>query len=157
MNNYRISEGLHITMEKITYGTSTQFGYELIRDHVIPSVLGVHEGEILYWAGKELARKFPIFSIEEIPSFFIEAGWGNLTLVKTSKKEVFYELADDENAIKIEQRKFQLEAGFIAEQYQKLNGVLTECYSEPKQKTKSVHFHVKWDNKVEIIKEDVPK
>ena len=150
-------EGLYEMVEKVTYDTSTQFGYELIRDHVLPSVLGVHEGEILYWAGKELARKFPIFSIEEIPSFFIEAGWGTLTLVKSSKKESFYELADDENAIKVELRKFQLEAGFIAEQYQKLNGFLTECYAEPKQKNKSVHFHVKWDTKETIVKEDVPK
>lgn len=143
--------------ENVKYETSTQFGYELIRDHVLPSVLGVHEGEILYWAGKELARKFPIFSIEEIPSFFIEAGWGNLTLLKSSKKESFYELADDVNAIKVELRKFQLEAGFIAEQYQKLNGVLTECYAEPKPNNKSVHFHIKWDTKEVILKEDVPK
>lgn len=143
-------EGLHKTLEENTYATATQFGYELIRDHVLPSVLGVHEGEILYWAGKEIARKFPIFNIEEIPAFFTEAGWGNLTLVKSSKKETFYKLEDDANAIKIEQRKFQLEAGFIAEQYQILHGVLTECHAEPKQRNKSVQFHVKWDQKATI-------
>lgn len=130
--------------------TTTQFGYEIIRDHVLPSVLGVHEGEILYWAGKEVARKFPTFSIEEIPAFFIEAGWGNLTLLKTSKKEAFYELTGIAESVKIEQRKFQLEAGFIAEQYQKLSGVLTECYTEPKRRNKSVQFHVKWDTKMKM-------
>ena len=137
-------------MEKNTYGAPTQFGYEIIRDHVLPSVLGVHESEILYWAGKEIARKFPVFSIEEISFFFTEAGWGNLTLVESSKKEAFYELADDIDATKIEQRKFQLEAGFIAEQYQKLTGILTECHAEPKPKHKTVQFHVKWDKKMPV-------
>lgn len=114
---------------------------------MLSSVLGAHEGEILYWAGKDIARQFPIFSIEEIPAFFTEAGWGNLTLLESSKKEAFYELANDIDAIKIKQRKFQLEAGFIAEQYQKLTGILTECHAEPKPKHKTVRFHVKWDKK----------
>ncbi len=60
-------EGLHAPMEKTTYGTPTKFGYEILRDHVLPSILGTHESDILYWAGKEVARKFPVFSIEEIP------------------------------------------------------------------------------------------
>ena len=38
----------------------TSFGYELIRDHVLASILGKHEKDILYWAGKDLARKFPL-------------------------------------------------------------------------------------------------
>ena len=63
-------------------GTPTRFGYEIIRDHVLPSILGKNEAEILYWAGKEVARKFPIFTTEELPSFFVEAGWGTLTLEK---------------------------------------------------------------------------
>ncbi len=137
-------------LNRKTSGSATQFGYELLRDHLLPSVLGVHEGEILYWAGKEIARKFPIFSIDELPSFFVEAGWGNLILLKSSKKEAYYELTDHAESIKIEERKFQLEAGFIAEQYQKLNGILTECYAEPERKKDIVQFHVKWDLKMSI-------
>ena len=49
---------------------------KLLRDHVLPSILGQHEEDILYWAGKEIARKFPVFTIEELPIFFTEAGWG---------------------------------------------------------------------------------
>ena len=49
--------------------TIPTFGYELIRDNILRSVLGKHEEEVLYWAGKELARKFPLFSIEEAASF----------------------------------------------------------------------------------------
>ena len=51
--------------------------------------------EILYWAGKEVARKFPIFTIEELTTFFTEAGWGLLTLEKTSKEEAFYSLKNN--------------------------------------------------------------
>ncbi len=128
----------------------TRFGYELLRDQVLPSILGAHEGEILYWAGKELARKFPVFSIEEIPSFFIEAGWGNLSLGKSSKKESFYTLTNDTYSMKVIERTYQLEAGFIAEQYQKLTGLLTECHSELDIKSEQVQFQVKWDSKTKI-------
>lgn len=155
MNNYSpYSEGLHKLLEKIINETIPLFGYELIRDHLLPSVLGVHEGEILYWAGKEIARKFPLFSTEEIPAFFAEAGWGNLSLIKLSKKEAFYELTNDTIDLKVDQRKFQLEAGFIAEQYQKLNNVLTECHADIKKRNQSIHFQVKWDPKTIIDKKD---
>ncbi|WP_075527434.1 YslB family protein [Sporosarcina ureilytica] len=134
-------------MENHTYGGPTQFGYELIRDHVLPSILGKHEGDILYWAGKEIARKFPVFSMEEIPSFFLEAGWGQLQLEKTSKKEAFYQLISPGENLKISDRNFQLEAGFLAEQYQKLNGMLTECYADSKRNDQSITFHLAWDKK----------
>lgn len=147
---YHYLEGLHTKLDNNTNGTPTRFGYELLRDHVLPSVLGSHEGEILYWSGKEIARKFPIFSIDELPSFFIEAGWGTLSLKKSSKKEVFYTLTNNTYSMKVTERTYQLEAGFIAEQYQKINGFLTECYAEPKVKSEQVQFQVKWDTKTII-------
>ncbi|WP_269050525.1 DUF2507 domain-containing protein [Sporosarcina sp. G11-34] len=139
-------------MEKVTYGTPTRFGYELLRDHVLPSILGTHEEDILYWLGKELARKFPIFSLDELSSFFAEAGWGLLLIEKTSKHESFYTLKDDDEHLNIQERNFQLEAGFIAEQHQKINGVLTECFGEKQVKSAGSHvlFHVKWDLKSKI-------
>ncbi len=137
-------------MDKNTYEKTSQFGYELIRDHVIPSILGKHEGDILYWAGKELARKFPVFDTEEIPAFFHEAGWGELTAEKTSKKEAFYKLHSPSEPFKVSERNFQLEAGFIAEQFQKLNGFLTECYAKPNSKDHSVTLHIAWDKKEAI-------
>ncbi len=47
-------------------------------------------------------------------------------------------------------RTFNLEAGFIAEQYQKLNGVLTECFGEQQPKEAAIQFQVKWDAKIPI-------
>lgn len=126
------------------------FGYEIIRDHVLSSILGKHENDVLYWAGKELARKFPLFSIEEAHSFFEQAGWGTLSLEKENKDSATYVLMVDQNILKTNQRCFRLEAGFLAEQTQKLNGFLTECYDEIDHKHGHVKFTVKWDIK-EVI------
>lgn len=136
-------------MKNTIYGSPTGFGYEILRDHVLPSILGKHEDDILYWAGKDVARKFPIFAIDELPVFFKEAGWGILSLDKTAKDEAFYTMHHEQET-KIPSRSCQLEAGFLAEQYQKLNGLLTECYGEIKSKNGQVQFHVKWDLKTTI-------
>ncbi|WP_338652858.1 YslB family protein [Sporosarcina sp. FSL K6-1540] len=136
-------------MENTTYDSPTRFGYEILRDHVLPSILGKHEDEILYWAGKEVARKFPIFGIDELPEFFQEAGWGPLHLEKTLKDEAFYSLKND-FATNAQNRSCQLEAGFIAQQYQKFSGLLTECYGEFNAKDGLIHFQVKWDLKTKV-------
>lgn len=129
----------------------TRLGYEILKDHVLPSILGKHEDEILYWAGKSVARKFPVFSLDEIPDFFQEAGWGPLAFsdAKMPKDEMWL-LLPQEDVTLIENRSYQLEAGFIAEQFQKLNGFLTECYGEKLLKDKQIRFIVKWDSKTKI-------
>lgn len=137
-------------MDNNTYGEPTRFGYEILRDHVLPSMLGAHEGDILYWAGKNIARNFPVFNIDELPVFFMEAGWGMLVLEKTTKNEAFYILHGDTKYMKAGNRNFQLEAGFIAEQYQKLNGLLTESFAQLTNKDTAIQFHVKWEVKSPI-------
>ena len=62
------------------------FGYEIIRDNLLTSILGKHEEDVLYWAGKEIARKFPLFSMDEASSFFEEAGWGSFNIRKANKR-----------------------------------------------------------------------
>ena len=130
--------------------TIPTFGYELIRDNILRSVLGKHEEEVLYWAGKELARKFPLFSIEESTSFFEQAGWGALSMEKESKDSATFILTGDADVLKFEERCFRIEAGFLAEQIQKLNGYLTECYEQKNIKQNTVKFTVKWDLKEPI-------
>ncbi|MFC5603900.1 DUF2507 domain-containing protein [Sporosarcina koreensis] len=138
-------------MDKQTYETPTRLGYEIIRDHVLPNILGKHVDEILYWSGKDIARKFPIFSIDELPDFFREAGWGSLIPQegKTAKDEALF-ILEQSDATLLENRSYTLEAGFIAEQFQKLNGFLTECYGEKMLKEKQVRFLVKWDLKTKV-------
>lgn len=126
------------------------FGYEVIRDHVLSSILGKHENDILYWSGKELARKFQMFSTDETIAFFKEAGWGTLTQIKLGKDEAFYELSGEPQTLNLQHRCFKLESGFLAQQQQKLNGYLTECYEEKSIKKNHILFHLKWDLKEKI-------
>ena len=138
-------------MEGYKVKTIPTFGYEIIRDHLLQSILGKHEEDVLYWAGKELARKFPLFSMDELPSFFTEAGWGQLMIEKETKDEIHYILMTDEDlSLNIEHRCFRLEAGFLAEQKQKQLGCLTECYEEKNIKKECVRFTLKWDLKEQI-------
>lgn len=132
--------------------TIPSFGYEIIRDHLLHSILGKHEEDVLYWAGKELARKFPLYSMDEAASFFEEAGWGQLILEKETKDEAHYILTtvDEESSLNVEHRCFRLEAGFLAEQKQKQLGYLTECYEEKHVKKNTIKFTVKWDSKEKI-------
>ncbi|WP_338014644.1 YslB family protein [Paenisporosarcina cavernae] len=129
----------------MTEQRTNEFGYELLRDHVLPTVLGKHEADILYWVGKDIARKFPMFSMEETTDFFKEAAWGDLQLLKQTKEEATYELKGLDHALKISERNFRLEAGFLAQTHEKLSGYLTECIEEKQSADKSVRFFLKWD------------
>lgn len=117
------------------------FGYEIIRDYVLSDILGKHESDILYWAGKSLARKFPLFSMDEAAQFFDEAGFGGLVLEKSGKGETVFVL----HPLKIDNRCFRLEAGFLAEQQQKIGGFLTEAYEEVLPRKKIVRITLKTD------------
>lgn len=131
--------------------TISSFGYEIIRDHILSSILGKHEDDVLYWAGKELARKFPCKSQDELIAFFADACWGTLELMKESKDGRIFQLTNDPEILQIKQRSFKLEAGFIAEQIQLAKGYLTECYNEKREKQQYVMFTVKWDAKERIM------
>lgn len=127
--------------------TIPSFGYEILRDGVLRSILGKNEADVLYWAGKEVARKFPLFSLDEAPSFFTQAGWGELTFEKESNDAYIMMLAGDADILKFDERSFRLEAGFLAEQVQKLKGCIAECHEEVNVKKQFVKFLVKWDSK----------
>lgn len=117
-------------MEKLQENMIPKFGYELIRDHLISSLLGKHEQEVLYWAGKDLARKFPCHTEEELQAFFQQAGWGSLNVHKKSKNEAVYHLVDTIESESRSNRCYKLEAGFLAEQVEKMTGRMTECMED---------------------------
>lgn len=136
------------------YGDTTvpAFGYELIRNQLIPELLGKETGSILYWAGRKLARLHPLESEEKIAVFFEQAGWGNLELTEKGKSKMVFEC----HSALIESRikdnpgsvQFTMEAGFIAEQIQKIHGFVAEAYTEVRTgRVKKVVFLVKWDAK----------
>lgn len=147
-----------ITVDKILLENKTEtistFGYELIREVLLQELLGDDASEILYWAGKKLANKYPLNSLEEVISFFQNASWGKLSLVKQTKNEIELELFSELIKERYEQNKhctFQLEAGFIAQQIELQKGVICEAFEHPKKKKGKVLFTVKWDNKDTVI------
>lgn len=141
------AEELKQEMETITVPA---FGYELIREILLPEILGSESAEILYWAGKRLARKFPLQDFLEITDFFDKAGWGQLIILNEKKNELELELS----SLLITQRlqskgtyHFQLEAGFIAQQIENQKEVVSETFEHPRKRGGKVQFTVKWDKK----------
>ncbi|UZJ80365.1 YslB family protein [Fictibacillus sp. KU28468] len=127
------------------------FAYELLKNILIPDLLGKEERNILYWAGRNLARKFPLGSTEEIVHFFSEAGWGNLIIAEMNKNEMVLELSSSLINKRFDLQDnptFGLEAGFIAEQIQNQRKCVTETYETLKRKNK-IQFTVQWDRKDE--------
>lgn len=107
----------------------SSFAYTLLRNELIPELLGKEEQPILYWAGKHLARKYPLSNTDEICDFFSSAAWGNLSVVYLKKNKILFELNPGFNRTS----HFQLEAGFLAEQIQNINSCLTEAYEQVKK------------------------
>lgn len=121
------------------------FGYELLKNDLLPELLGKEHNSILYWAGKSLARKYPTTCFEEIIDFFNKAGWGTLVLVKESRTEAIFELTSE---LFSDKKTFStpLESGFLAEQIEIIKGFITETNEVTKTgKVKKVIYHVKWD------------
>ena len=46
------------------------FAYELLREELLPDLIGNDLDGILYWSGRNLARKYPLETIEEVIQFF---------------------------------------------------------------------------------------
>ena len=136
---YYTESGFNMTVTDTDF--NGQFGLEVLRNHVIPDILGRHEADILYWAGKSLARKFPLASMDDAPDFFRQAHFGELKIERSSKGETSFHLA----APGLEQRCFKLEAGFLAQQKQNIDGFMTEAFEESLGKKKGVRITLKTD------------
>jgi len=123
------------------------FGYELIRDILIPNLLGADTHEILYWAGKELARQYPLKNRQDIILFFDKAGFGLIKLSKDQHNKQIYTLSGEIVQARLEhvQSSFNLEAGFLAEQIQMQDSLYTEALTEVNKKTKIITFIVQSD------------
>lgn len=127
------------------------FGYELIREVLIHEILGNDAPEILYWAGKRLARKYPTNTLEEMIEFFQKASWGSLSVNKESRNEMDFVLFSPLIKERCQQKNnnctFQLEAGFIAQQIELQKNVHCEAFEHPHKKKGKVTFTIKWDKK----------
>jgi len=130
--------------------TISIFGYELIREILLPEILGKETPEILYWAGKRLARNYPLADFDQVIDFFNRASWGQLEIKKETKHEIEIELLSPLIVSRVKSKAeyfFQLEAGFLAQQIELQKGVVAEAFEHPVKKSNKVQFTVKWDIK----------
>ncbi|WP_027409519.1 YslB family protein [Anoxybacteroides tepidamans] len=126
------------------------FGYGLIREILIPDLLGKETASILYWAGKQLARRYPLETLGDVILFFEKAGWGPLVVTKETSEELELELTGPIIAARMDINddcSFQLEAGFLAQQIELQKRCVAEAYEQQKKRAKKVIFTVKWDRK----------
>lgn len=146
-NNSSIDQEMN---KQLCDDTVSIFSKELLRDILLPDLLGKDHSQILYWAGKQLARKFPLNNVEDIIDFFRNAGWGELVEEKRSKYESEFILSGNIISRRFDLNdkcEFQLEAGFLAQQIEFQKKRITEAAPEPKRKAAKVKILVRWDTK----------
>ncbi len=96
-------------------------GQELVRDDLLPSILGSDIHEISYWAGKHLARSHRLANYDDLSAFFTQFKLGTLKLIKQSGRELNWQLSGPivKNRLDLfDDPDFYLETGFIAQSCQ---------------------------------------
>lgn len=122
-----------------THLTNNFFGQAILRDFLIPDILGEDTSLILYWAGKRLAQQFPLENTADLPLFFQLANWGILTITDAKPNHVTYTLSGKiiSSRLSREQKQpvtFQLEAGFIAQTIEQNEHIVAEANATSKNK-----------------------
>lgn len=121
------------------------FSYDILRNDVIPELLGEDESMILYYSGKHLARKHQERALEDLALFFEQTGWGRLTMLKEKPKQTSYEL---ETPFEINERAFSLETGFLAQLKEARDGVVSEgSYVVKKKQPLTIEITILSDTK----------
>ncbi|QPC47159.1 YslB family protein [Mangrovibacillus cuniculi] len=134
--------------QEVTSHQVSTFGVELLRDVLLPEILGKHSEEVMYWSGKHLARKFPVADEAELVSFFHEATWGYLTKQSESRTGVVFECSGEyiEKRLSLKETpSFSLEAGFLALQVEQQVKRRTESTYTIEKRKKKVTFTLKWE------------
>ena len=124
-------------------------GYDILRYVSLPELLGEEKDTLFYFMGKSLARKFDIKTIDDIFFLFNKLGWGTLELVKQKRGEFNFQLLSDSVVVRLEapfEAEFRLEAGFLSEAVQMVEGMECECAEEVNQRIKQIEFSVVFMN-----------
>ena len=101
-------------------GSQRGFVTATMRDVILPALLGKETDGILYWIGKDVARQFPVGSLEDLQLITRQLGFGELSLQKKTTTSQQWKLSGPivQERIKQngEQTSFGLEIGFIAQE-----------------------------------------
>lgn len=102
-----------------------------MRDVILPLILGKETNGILYWIGKDLARQYPVQSIEDLTTLVGQLGLGTLALASNRGTTFTWKLSGPVVAERISLQKehtsFTLEAGLIAKELEYQLGRVTEA------------------------------
>ncbi|MFD2761763.1 YslB family protein [Lentibacillus juripiscarius] len=118
-------------------------GYDIIRYVGLPDVFGNQADALLYFMGKNMARKFEFQSLSDIVYAFEKLGWGHLELVKEKKNELTFQLMADTIVYRLNSpldTEFRLEAGFLSESIGLVNQRPCECEEEIHKKIHQIEF-----------------
>jgi len=120
-------------------------GYDVLRYISLPELLGSESNTLLYFMGRNLARKLDIKAIEDISYIYEKLGWGKIELVKEKRKELIFHLMADAVVQRLKSSldaEFRLESGFLAEAIQIIKGTECECTEEINHKIHQIEFRV---------------
>ncbi|WP_067727244.1 YslB family protein [Oceanobacillus damuensis] len=124
---------------------TTGAGYDILRYVTLPEMMGEEKDTLLYFMGKNLARKFDFNTVEDIYYLFDKLGWGRLELVKRKRKELIFHLLSDSVVLRLKapfETEFRMEAGFLSEALQSVEGIECECLEEINQRINQIEFSV---------------
>lgn len=120
-------------------------GYDLLRYLGLHELLGQEADTLLYFMGRNLARKLDIKTMDDIIYSFERLGFGRLELVKEKKQELTFYLMSDAVVYKLKapfKTEFRLESGFLAESIQKVMQKECECIEKVNQNIHQIQFQV---------------
>ncbi|GIC70129.1 YslB family protein [Fructobacillus tropaeoli] len=112
-----------------TNQTVSAFAPLLLRDALLANILTDDYANITYWAGKELARQFPVETSAHLPAFFEKAAFGDLTIKYQSGDQQQWLLSGamvEDRLATNHQADFSLETGFLAQQLELQEEVVAE-------------------------------
>lgn len=120
-------------------------GYDVLRYISLPDLLGDESETILYFMGKNLARKLTFESLEDVSYIFNRLDWGQLELIKEKRKHLIFHLMSDAVVRRIQapiHTDFRLEAGFLAEAMEQLLEKPCECTENVNNRLHLIEFKV---------------
>lgn len=133
--------------------TENAFASLLLRDGLLQNLLTDDYATITYWAGKELARQFPLESISEVSDFFDDAAFGQIEIIYQSEAEQQWVLSGPvvEDRLKLNrQADFSLETGFLAQQVEAQNEAVAEGYFQVISRKNTVTITIMVDDQHKI-------
>lgn len=120
---------------------------QLYHDFILHDILGEGSPDILYWAGKHVARKYELGNLDDLTQFFDMAGFGHLEKVKENRRQVVFRLSGQnvEDRLASQNNDFALESGIVAEAVQLEKDREAEAAFSPAKHQQGIQITVQFD------------